>query len=100
MATDKEGIGVLDETGFLKKGGLFDECAAVVQHNIAGKIENCQIGVFLSFVPSKGHVLLDRRLYLSEAWCADAERQARIKVPAEVAFQTKPELGMAVLDYV
>jgi SRSO17 transposase len=57
----------------------------------AGKIENSQVGTFLSYVTSRGQVLLDRRLYLPEEWCADPARRARVKVPAEVVFQTKPE---------
>jgi SRSO17 transposase len=87
---EEEGIGVVDETGFLKKG----------QHSVgvkrqysgtAGKVENCQVGTFLSYVSSRGQVLLDRRLYLPEEWCHDPERRARAKIPAEIVFQTKPQ---------
>jgi len=52
----------------------------------------------LSYATSKGHVFLDRRLYLPEDWCNDPERRAQAKVPAEVRFQTKPEQAMAMLE--
>jgi SRSO17 transposase len=64
----------------------------------AGKIENCQIGTFLSYATVKGHVFLDRRLYLPEEWCNDAERREQAKVPADVIFQTKPEQAMEMLE--
>ena len=68
---DADGIGVVDETGFLKKG----EKSAGVQRQYsgtAGKTENCQLGVFLTYATAQGHAFLDRRLYLPEHWCADA----------------------------
>jgi SRSO17 transposase len=95
---DAEGIGIVDETGFIKQG----------QHSVgvkrqysgtAGKIENCQIGTLLSYTTVKGHVFLDRRLYLPEEWCNDAERREQAKVPRDVVFQTKPEQAMAMLEY-
>jgi SRSO17 transposase len=93
----EEGIGVVDETGFLKKGthsvGVKRQYSGT-----AGKVENCQIGVFLSYWTAKGHVLLDRRLYLPAEWCQDPERRAQAQVPEEVAFQTKPEQAMAMLE--
>jgi SRSO17 transposase len=93
---DAEGIGVVDETGFLKKGrhsvGVKRQYSGT-----AGKVENCQIGTFLSYASAKGHVFLDRRLYLPEEWCADPERRAQAQVPAAVPFQTKPEQAVAML---
>jgi SRSO17 transposase len=95
---EEEGIGVVDETGFIKKG----------QHSVgvkrqysgtAGKIENSQVGTFLSYVSSRGQVLLDRRLYLPEEWCNDPERRARAKVPTEVVFQTKPQQAGEMLAH-
>jgi SRSO17 transposase len=92
------GIGVVDETGFLKKGthsvGVKRQYSGT-----AGKVENCQIGVFLSYWTAKGHVFLDRRLYLPEEWCDDPERRSQAKVPEEVIFQTKPEQAMAMLEH-
>ena len=93
-----EGIGVLDETGFLKKGSH----SVGVQRQYsgtAGKIDNCQIGVFLTYSTPTGHVFLDRRLYLPEGWCDDASRRAKAQVPSEVVFQTKPQQGIAMLEH-
>jgi len=94
---DEDGIGVVDETGFIKKGthsvGVKRQYSGT-----AGKIENCQVGTFLSYATPKGHVFLDRRLYLPEEWCHDAERRAQAKVPEDVSFQTKPEQAMAMLE--
>ena len=95
---DPEGIGVVDETGFIKKG----QYSAGVKRQYsgtAGKIENCQIGTLLSYVTSKGHVILDRRLYLPKEWCDDAERRARAKIPEKEVFQTKPEQAAAMLEH-
>jgi SRSO17 transposase len=94
---DEDGIGVVDETGFIKKG--IRSVGVKRQYSgTAGKIENCQIGTFLSYATAKGHVFLDRRLYLPEEWCNDAERRAQAKVPVDVSFQTKPEQAMAMLE--
>jgi SRSO17 transposase len=94
---EEDGIGVVDETGFIKKGthsvGVKRQYSGT-----AGKVENCQIGVFLSYATAKGHVLLDRRLYLPEEWANDPERRAEAKIPADVVFQTKPEQAMAMLE--
>ncbi len=93
-----DGIGVLDETGFLKKGthsvGVQRQYSGT-----AGKIENCQIGVFLTYSTPTGHVFLDRRLYLPEGWCDDAARRTKAQVPQEVVFQTKPAQGIAMLEH-
>ena len=93
-----EGIGVLDETGFVKKGnasvGVARQYCGVV-----GKVENCQIGVFLSYASPRGHVLLDRRLYLPHSWCDDAARRQRAHVPSDVTFKTKPELALEMLHH-
>lgn len=95
---DAEGIAVVDETGFLKKGtrsvGVKRQYSGT-----AGKIENCQIGTFLSYATAKGQVFLDRRLYLPEEWCDDPQRRQRAKVPEEVIFQTKPEQALAMLQH-
>jgi SRSO17 transposase len=95
---DADGIGVVDETGFIKKGS---HSAGVKRQysGTAGKIENCQIGTFLSYATAQGHVFLDRRLYLPEEWCHDADRRAQAKVPSDVEFQTKPEQALAMLRH-
>lgn len=92
----EQGIGVVDETGFLKQG---DDSAGVKRQysGTAGKVDNCQIGVFLSYATPKGNVFLDRRLYLPEEWCADHQRRAKAKIPDDVEFQTKPEQAIDML---
>jgi SRSO17 transposase len=94
---DEEAIGVVDETGFVKKG---DRSVGVQRQysGTAGKVENCQIGVLLSYATPQGHVFLDRRLYLPEEWCDDPQRRGRAKVPEEVRFQTKSEQAIAMLE--
>jgi SRSO17 transposase len=91
-----DAIGVVDESGFIKKG---EHSVGVKRQysGTAGKVENCQIGTFLSYATTKGHAFLDRRLYLPKEWCSDLERRERAKVPADVIFQTKPEQAMAML---
>lgn len=94
---DPGAVLVLDETGFLKKG---DKSAGVQRQysGTAGRIENCQIGVFLGYASRHGRALIDRALYLPQGWAADAARRARAGVPATVAFATKPELGLTMLE--
>ena len=95
---DPEGIGVVDETGFLKKG----EASVGVQRQYsgtAGKVENCQVATVLTYATRRGHVFLDRRLYLPESWARDPERRARAEVPPGVPFQTKPEQAAAMLAH-
>ncbi len=94
---DPEAVLVLDETGFVKKGTK----SAGVQRQYsgtAGRIENCQIGVFLAYASSKGHALIDRTLYLPESWARDAARRHDAGVPEDVAFTTKPKLGRRMLE--
>lgn len=94
---DADGIGVVDESGFIKKGA--HSVGVKRQYcGTAGKVENCQIGTFLSYASAGGHVFIDRRLYLPAEWCADAERRAQAKVPVAVEFQTKPQQAIAMLE--
>jgi SRSO17 transposase len=89
---DPRGVLVVDETGFLKKGTK----SAGVQRQYsgtAGRIENCQVGVFLAFAGRRGHALLDRELYLPREWAGDADRREAARIPEEVAFATKPQLA-------
>lgn len=88
-----DGVLIVDETGFLKKG-----CgSAGVQRQYtgtAGRIENSQVGVFLAYASSRGRALIDRRLYLPEhTWCHDTERRTRAGIPEEIQFATKPRLA-------
>jgi SRSO17 transposase len=98
LGDEEEGIGVVDETGFLKKG---TKSAGVKRQytGTAGKTENCQIGVFLAYATPKGQTFLDRRLYLPQEWCDDAERRAEAKIPKEITFQTKPEQAIEMLQH-
>src|SRR4051812_3526165 len=94
---DPEAVLVLDETGFVKKG----EMSAGVQRQYsgtAGRVENCQVGVFLGYASRHGRALIDRALYLPEGWAGDAGRRAGAGVPREIAFTTKPKLGAAMLE--
>ena len=91
------GVLVVDETGFLKKGTK----SVGVQRQYsgtAGRIENCQVGVFLTYATAHGRVLLDRELYLPQVWADDAERRREAAVPEEVAFRTKPQLAREMLE--
>jgi SRSO17 transposase len=91
-----EGVLVIDETGFLKKG---TKSVGVKRQysGTAGRIENCQIGVFLAYASERGRAFVDRALYLPEEWAADAARRADAGVPATVAFATKGELAQTML---
>lgn len=93
---DEGAILVVDETGFLKKGR---HSAGVARQysGTAGRVENCQVGVFLAYVSNHGHTLIDRELYLPQEWPADPGRCASVGVPAERAFATKPELARQML---
>jgi SRSO17 transposase len=94
---DEAAVLVLDETGFLKKGNK--SCGVQRQYSgTAGRIENCQIGVFLGYASRHGQALIDRALYLPERWAADPARRAAAGVPREIAFATKPKLGRALLE--
>jgi len=93
---DADAVLVLDETGFIKKGTK----SVGVQRQYsgtAGRIENCQIGVFLGYASRHGHALIDRALYLPEVWANDPARRRAAGVPAETVFATKPQLGRQML---
>jgi len=93
---DPAGVLVLDETGFLKKGRR--SAGVARQHSgTAGRIENCQIGVFLAYATDAGRTLLDRELYLPRGWTGDPARCADAGIPGEVEFATKPELAIRML---
>ncbi len=93
---EKNGLLIIDETGFLKKG---TKSAGVGRQysGTAGRIENCQIGVFLAYRSSKGHTLIDRELYLPKAWCDDRDRCDEARIPETKEFATKPALAREML---
>jgi SRSO17 transposase len=87
---------VIDETGFLKKGTKSVGVARQYS-GTAGRIENCQIGVFLAYAAPRGRAFLDRALYLPKAWAADHGRRQAVGVPPAVSFATKPALAQTML---
>jgi SRSO17 transposase len=94
---EQDGVLILDETGFLKKGDK--SCGVARQYSgTAGKTENCQIGVFLCYASSKGQALIDRALYLPEGWTQDEPRCHKAKVPAGTRLVTKPKIGRQMLE--
>jgi SRSO17 transposase len=87
----------VDETGFPKKGTK----SVGVQRQYAGclgRVDNCQVGVFVNYRSAAGHTLIDRRLFLPEAWAADRARRAEAGVPGAVIFRTKPELALEMVE--
>src|SRR4051812_39852561 len=93
---DAEAVLVLDETGFLKQGEA--SCGVARQYTgSAGKVTNCQVGVFAAYVSRHGHALVDRALYLPRAWADDPARLAAAHVPPGVGFATKPRLALAMI---
>jgi SRSO17 transposase len=92
-----DAVGVIDESGFLKKG-RHSVGVARQYSGTAGKIENCQIGVFLAYASKHGHTLMDRELYLPKEWTDDEERCGQAGIPAERAFATKPLLARQMLE--
>jgi SRSO17 transposase len=95
---DEGGIGVVDETGFLKKG---TKSVGVKRQytGTAGKVENSQVGVLLTYFNRRAYTFLDRRLYLPEDWCTDEERRREAQVPDDVTFKTKPQLALEMLEH-
>jgi SRSO17 transposase len=93
---DPEGTMVIDETGFLKKG--HHSVGVARQYSgTAGRVENCQIGVFLTYVSERGQTLIDRELYLPKGWTNDPVRMKKAGVPPDRAFATKPALARQML---
>ena len=93
----RDGVLVVDETGFIKKGSH----SVGVQRQYsgtAGRIESCQVGVFLSYASRRGRALMDRELYLPKEWAEDKKRRAATTVPEEVAFATKPQLAQQMIE--
>lgn len=90
-------IGVLDETGFLKQG---NKSVGVGRQysGTAGRVENCQIGVFLGYATNKGFAFLEREIYLPKEWANDQQRREIAGVPESVKFATKPQLARMMLE--
>src|SRR5487761_885651 len=93
---DEDAVLVIDETGFLKQGKA--SCGVARQYTgSAGKITNCQIGVFASYVSRHGHAFIDRALYLPKEWSDDPDRLEATYVPDEVDFATKPQIARRMI---
>jgi SRSO17 transposase len=93
---DPDAVLVIDETGFLKKG-RHSAGVARQYRGTAGRIENCQIGVFLGYASRLGHTLLDRELYLPQEWLNDRGRCRQAGIPEDRRLATKPQLAKEML---
>lgn len=94
---DDDAVLVVDETGFLKQGKA--SCGVARQYTgSAGKITNCQVGVFAAYVSRHGHGLINRALYLPKAWTSDPARMAAAHVPPDTSFATKPGLALSMIE--
>jgi SRSO17 transposase len=94
---EPDAVLVVDETGFLKQGKA--SCGVGRQYTgSAGKVTNCQIGVFMAYVSRHGHAFLDRALYLPKDWTRDPARLAAAHVPEETGFATKPRLALGMVE--
>ena len=93
---DRQGILVVDETGDLKKG---TQTVAVQRQytGTAGRIENAQVAVYLTYTAPRGHALIDRALYVPKSWIEDPGRRERAGIPAETRFATKPALALHMI---
>jgi SRSO17 transposase len=95
---DPDGVVIVDESGFAKKG---EDAVGVARQDCGtlGKVENGQVGVFAAYASRHGYALVDQRLFLSEPWLSDAyaPRRAKCQVPQELVFQTKPQLAGAMV---
>ncbi len=93
----RDAIVVIDESGFPKRG--CKSAGVQVQYcGTSGQVENCQVGVFLSYVTASGHSLIDRELYLPLSWMEDRQRCRAAGIPDAVSFQTKPELALQMME--
>ena len=93
---DETAVLVIDETGFLKQGKA--SCGVSRQYTgSAGKITNCQIGVFASYVSRHGHAFIDRGLYLPKEWTDDPDRLKAAHVPDDAGFATKPQIARRMI---
>lgn len=95
---DPEGTFIVDETGFRKQGRKSVGVARQYSGTL-GKVDNCQIGVFLTYACAKGHATVDARLFLPEVWTQDRARCRAAGVPEDVDFRTKPELALDLLGH-
>jgi len=96
---DAEGVLIIDESGFVKKGN--DSVGVSRQYcGNVGKVENCQVGVYAAYASRHGYSFLDNRLFISEKWFGSdyAERREKCRLPAGISFKTKPQLAVEMLE--
>src|ERR1041384_3930166 len=96
---EPDGVLMFDETGFVKKGT--DSVGVARQYcGPLGKVENCQVGVFAGYASRKGYALMDKRLFLPEAWLTDAyaARRTKCQVSPALTWQSKPQMAAAMLQ--
>ena len=93
---DAGGVLVVDETGFVKKG-THSVGVGRQYSGTAGRIENCQVGVFAAYASRYGQALIDRQLYLPKDWAEDEMRRGKAHVPGDVAFATKPAIAREMI---
>src|SRR5215471_14084042 len=96
---EPDGVLIVDETGFAKKGQ--DSVGVARQYcGTVGKVENCQVGVFAGYASRHGYALVDKRLFVPEVWFTDAyaTRRTKCKVPSALTWQSKPQLAAAMLQ--
>jgi SRSO17 transposase len=96
---DPNGVLILDETGFIKKG---DDSVGVGKQYCGsiGKVENCQVGVFAAYASPHGYSLLDKRLFIPEKWFSDdyAIRRKKCELPEDITFMSKAQLAAQMLQ--
>jgi SRSO17 transposase len=93
-----QAIVAVDETSFPKRG---KHSAGVKKQycGTTGQVQNCQVGVFLSYITARGHTLIDRELYVPQDWLDDCARCQQAGIPDTISFRTKPELAVQMLEH-
>lgn len=97
LSAEEKGVLIVDETGFLKKG-IYSAGVSRQYSGTAGRIENSQIGVFLTLAGIKGRTRIDCELYLSKEWCDDAKRRREAHIPDDIVFKTRPQLAQQMIE--
>ena len=96
---DPDGAIIFNETGFVKK---VNHSAGVAKQycGTIGKVENCQVGFFASYVTLRGYSLIDKRLYIPQKWFDEEydDRRKKCEFPEDLEFMTKPELAVKMLE--
>jgi SRSO17 transposase len=96
---DEDGVLLVDESG-MPKQGLHSVGVARQYCGALGKVTSCQMGVFIGYATTKGCILVDGRLFVPECWFDDdhGTLRAEVGMPAELTFQTKPQLAVQLLE--